>query len=130
MKKQRGMTFIGVVLLVAGIVFVAVIGMKLMPAYLEFIAVKKAVAKIQNDPSFGNMTIKEIQDSFYKSSVMDDIHSVTAEDVVVQKNESGKPVILVEYQKVVPLVGNLSALLDFSASTESGRKAATATEVE
>lgn len=34
MNKQRGMTFIGTVLMVAGIVFVAVIGMKMVPAYL------------------------------------------------------------------------------------------------
>ena len=34
MRKQQGMTFIGLVLMIAGIVFVAVIGMKLTPAYL------------------------------------------------------------------------------------------------
>jgi hypothetical protein len=124
MHKQRGMTFIGVVLLVATIVFVAVVGMKLTPAYLEFIAVNKAVAKIQNDPAFSTMTNKDIQDSFYKSSIMDDIHTITQEDLQIGKDSAGKPVLTIEYQKVIPIVANVSALLDFHVSTESGRKAA------
>ena len=63
MNKQRGMTFIGVVLLVAIIVFVATIAIKLTPAYLEFFAVKKVVQKIKNEPSFATMGKKEIMDS-------------------------------------------------------------------
>lgn len=130
MKKQRGMTFIGVVLLVAVIVFLATIAIKLTPAYLEFFAVKKVVQKIQNEPSFSSMGQKEIMDSFYKSASVDNISSVQEENITIEKTEGGKPVLTIEYQKVIPIVANVSALLDFSASTESGRKAATAAEVE
>ena len=130
MKKQRGMTFIGVVLLVAVIVFVATIAIKLTPAYLEFFAVKKVVQKIQNDPSFSSMGQKEIMDSFYKSASIDNIGSVQEENITIEKMEGGKPVLTIEYQKVIPIMANVSALLDFSASTDSGRKAPAAAEVE
>lgn len=124
MHKQRGMTFIGVVLLVAVIVFVATIAIKLTPAYLEFFAVKKVVQKIQNEPSFATMGPKEIMDSFYRSASVDNIGSVKEEHITIEKTESGKPVLTIEYQKVIPIVANVSALLDFHMSTESGRKAA------
>lgn len=124
MHKQRGMTFIGVVLLVAVIVFVATIAIKLTPAYLEFFAVKKVVQKIQKDPSFAGMGQKEIMDSYYRSASIDNIGSVQEENITIEKTESGTPVITIEYQKVIPIVANVSALLDFHVSTESGRKAA------
>lgn len=124
MHKQRGMTFIGVVLLVAVIVFVATIAIKLTPAYLEFFAVKKVVQKIQKDPAFAGMGQKEIMDSYYRSASIDNIGSVQEENITIEKTESGAPIITIEYQKVIPIVANVSALLDFHVSTESGRKAA------
>lgn len=130
MHKQRGMTFIGVVLLVAIIVFVATIAIKLTPAYLEFFAVQKVVQKIQNDPSFASMGQKEIINSFYSSASIQNITSVKEENITIEKAEGGKPIVTIEYQKVIPIVANVSALLDFSASTEPGHKPAPAAAVE
>ncbi|OAM52581.1 DUF4845 domain-containing protein [Methylovorus sp. MM2] len=117
MQKQRGMTFIGLVLIIACVVFVAVIGMKLVPAYLEYFAVKKAILKIGNEPNFKDMTQKEIAESFTKSAIIDNIREVAGSDLVVSQDDSGKPVVSVDYQQVVPLIGNVSALLDFSVTT-------------
>lgn len=119
MRKQQGMTFIGLVLTIAGIVFVAVIAMKLTPAYLEFLSVKKAITKIANDPSFSSMSTKEIQSQFDRTAAIDDIKVIKGADLEVLKEEGGKPVVTAEYQAVVPLVANVSALLDFTASTDT-----------
>jgi hypothetical protein len=122
MRKQHGMTFIGLVSVIAIIVFVAVIGMKLTPAYLEFMSVKKAIAKIANDPGFSGMSKRDIMDAFDKSATIDDIKSVKGSDLQIAKGEAdaqGKPVVSVEYQAVVPLIANVSALLDFETSTDT-----------
>ena len=126
MHKQRGMTFIGVVLLVAVIVFVAVIAMKLTPAYLEFMSVKNTMTKISKDPNFGSMSNKEIMDSFLKSAVIEDIKSIDAKDLQIMKDSSGKPLVIAEYQVLVPLMGNVTALLDFKASTDPAQSASVA----
>ena len=126
MHKQRGMTFIGVVLLVAAIVFVAVIAMKLTPAYLEFMSVKKTMTKISKEPNFPTMNNKEIQASFDRSAVIDDIRSVTGKDLEIGKSTSGSPVVTADYQVLVPLMGNVSALLDFKASTDPAQSASVA----
>lgn len=122
MHKQRGMTFLGLVSIVAAIVFVAVIGMKLTPAYLEFISVKKAIAKIANEPGFASMSKKDIIDEFDRSATIDDIKVVKGSDLEIAKGEAdtqAKPVVSVEYQAVVPLIANISALLEFETSTET-----------
>ena len=119
MHKQRGITFIGLVFVVAAIVFVAVIGMKLTPAYLEFMSVKKVIAKIAREPSFAEMNKKDIADEFDRGATIDNIKVVQGSDLEITKQDSGKQVVSVQYQAVVPLVANVSALLDFKASTDS-----------
>ena len=44
MKRQRGMGFAGVLAVLVGIIFLAIVGMKMVPAYIEYFAIKKAVA--------------------------------------------------------------------------------------
>lgn len=119
MHKQRGMTFIGLVFTIAAIVFVAVIGMKLTPAYLEFLSVKKAIAKIANDPAFSNMSKKDIVDQFDRSATIDDIKVIKGSDLEIAKEEGGKPVVTADYETVVPLIANVSALLTFKTSTDN-----------
>jgi hypothetical protein len=118
MHKQRGITFIGLVLMIAAGLFILVIAMKLAPAYIEFFNVKNAITKIGNDAGFADMSKKEIVDSFDKSASIDDIQAVQGHDLEVIKDDSGKQVVSIDYQKVVPIFGNVSALIDFSASTD------------
>jgi hypothetical protein len=58
MYKQRGMTFIGLVLIIAGLIFVVSIGIKLYPPYVEFMTIKKAIKRIGSDSGFAEMTPK------------------------------------------------------------------------
>jgi len=118
MNKQRGMTFIGLVAMIAGIVFVAVIAMKLYPAYAEYFAIKKAFAALKTQMDKGEMTDRDIVASFDRQQAIDDFKSVGGKDLVIELDGSGKQVVSVEYSVVTPLVGNVSALVDFSLSTD------------
>ena len=46
MQKQKGMTFIGLMLVVVALVCIALVGVKVTPAYIEFFGVKKIIEKI------------------------------------------------------------------------------------
>ena len=116
LKKQQGMTFIGAIFVIASIVFFAMLGLKLVPAYLEFMNIKNAVKKLGNDASFNSMSKKELSNAFDRSSQIDDFTSVTGADLQVAKTDGGN-VVSVKYQKMIPLFANASVLLDFNATT-------------
>ena len=118
MRAQKGFTFWTLSLTVLSIVFVAIIGMKLVPAYIEYFTIKRVMIKIKNEIAGKPMSNNEIKMSFDHSSTIDDIKSVKPEDLEIAKNADGITTVSVDYQVVVPLVGNVSALLDFQASTE------------
>lgn len=117
MNKQRGMTFISLVLMVAGIVFIAVIAMKLYPAYSEYFAIKKAFASLKTQMASAEMSKADIVAAFDRQQAIDDFKSVSGKDLVIEKSADGM-VVSVEYSVVEPLMGNVSALVDFSLSTD------------
>ena len=107
-NKQTGMTFIGLVLVIAVVVCVGVVGMKVAPAYGEFMNVKKAVKKAAGEAD----NKKDIAASFDRTAQIDNIESVKGADLVINNG-----VASVEYQKVIPIVANASILLDFNATS-------------
>jgi Domain of unknown function (DUF4845) len=90
------------------VVCIAVVGMKVAPAYGEFANIKKAVKRAAGEAD----NKKDIAASFDKAAQIDNIESVKGADLVVNNG-----IASVEYQKVIPIVANASILLDFNATS-------------
>ena len=110
LKKQQGMTFIGLVLIIAAIVFFAVLAMKIAPAYMEFMSVKNAIKKAANSADVTSK--KEVAQAFDKSASIDNITVVKGSDLNVENG-----VVSAEYQVLIPIVANASVRLDFNATS-------------
>ncbi len=115
MRRQRGMGVLAIFSILAIIVFGAIVTMKAVPVYLEFFAIKKAFNALKEEAKEG--TTKQIKDRFNARATIDDIKSITANDLEIGK-EGGKTVVSASYQRVVPLFANVSLLFDFAASTQ------------
>ena len=115
-NKQSGMTFIGLVLVIAAVVFIAIIGIKVTPAYLEFFSIKKIINKIGHEGNFAQMSKKEITDEFDNGANISYVTVIKSSDLTIEKNDAGN-LVKAEYQVVLPIVANASILLDFSTST-------------
>jgi len=115
-KNQQGMTFFGVIFVGMVLVFGAILVMKLIPPYLEFWSVQKIIGVMAKDSSLPGMTPGEIRVSFEKRAMIDNVKVIKGSDLEISKN-SGTNVVIANYSVVVPIVGNLSALMEFQAST-------------
>src|SRR4051812_42997879 len=92
LKHQQGATFLGMAIIAGILIFAAIIGMKMVPAYIEFMSVKK-VLHAMNQDSLSTMSKKEIKDSYNRRASIDDIKSVTSDDLVIEKDETGAAVV-------------------------------------
>ncbi|MDO9150208.1 MAG: DUF4845 domain-containing protein [Methylotenera sp.] len=115
-KSQQGATLLGMLIVGVFVVFIALIVMKVTPAYIEFMSVKK-VLKAMNQESLSTMTSKEIKDSFNKRASTSYVEVVRGSDLVIEKGASGT-VVTVNYEVVKPIIGNVSVLIDFSARSD------------
>jgi hypothetical protein len=120
MRRQRGLGFAGVLTLMVAIVFLAVIGMKLVPAYLEFFTIKKAVTgMVQSGELRGTSSVGDVRKAFERRQAVDDFSAIGPNDLEVTK-EGNEIVISFAYEKRIPLFYNISVLIDFAGSSKPG----------
>lgn len=120
MKKQQGITLIGMFFIAFLVVCSAIAAAKLTPAYIEFWSVKKIFNAMASDPELKTMSIKQIRESYDKRASIDNITNLAGKDLEISK-DGGETVVEGSYSVKVPLAGNLSAWMDFSASARLGK---------
>jgi Domain of unknown function (DUF4845) len=114
-KKQVGATMLGMLFIGGLLVFVALLAMKIFPAYQEFFSVKKIVRNMNKD-SLSAMSKGEIIASFNKRVEADYVTVIKGSDLSIGKNSAGETEVTAKYQVVTPLFGNISAQIDFETN--------------
>jgi len=117
MNRQRGMGILGIFVVLVVVVIGAITVMRVVPAYIEFMAVKKVLAAMGAGGDLEKPSVKEIRDAFDRRAGIDNITSVKGEDLDVAK-EGTRTVVNANYSTKIPLVANVSLLLEFNASTQ------------
>lgn len=117
LKKQAGATLLGMLFVGAMLFFVAIIAMKLFPAYQEYFSVKTVMRAMNKEP-LSSMSKKEIQDSFDKRANTSYITVIHGTDLIMGKNSAGETTVSAQYQVITPLFGNISVMMDFDASPD------------
>ncbi|HXC41869.1 MAG TPA: DUF4845 domain-containing protein [Burkholderiales bacterium] len=115
LRRQRGVSFMGLIIGAVIVIFLALLGLKVAPAYIEYFSVKKAVTGIASSPD-AKGTVGDIRKSFDKRAQIDDITVVSGADLEVSK-EGSDVVISFAYPKKVPLFANVSLYFDFAGSS-------------
>ena len=115
MQHQRGLSLIGLIVTLAILAFLAIAAAKLLPAYVEYFAVKKIFAAMdQNGETKG--TVAEIRRHYETRNAIEDVKSVTGTDLEITK-QGPDTIMSANWSVKVPLYGNVSACIDFSVST-------------
>ncbi len=115
-SRQHGVTLTGLLLWSVVIIVITIFGMRLIPAYIEFAAVKRAMVATASDPALKEAGISALRQGFNKRASIDDIKSVAGKDLVIEK-QNNQVVIRASYTVKKPLFANISLLIDFEASS-------------
>lgn len=116
MHKQKGVTLTGLLFWSVILVFVALLGFKIGPAYFEYFSIRQQFKAIANDPAMRAGIRGEIEMAFYNRAVIENITAVTRPDLEIEKDADGL-VISAHYSVRVPLFGNISACMDFNPTS-------------
>lgn len=121
-RRQRGLSLIGLIFFGMIAVALLMLGFKVVPAAVEYIAVERAVQKIKNEGS----TVGEIRAAFDRYATIDDITSISGRDLDITK-EGDQVVVSYAYEKRIPVMDHVWLVIDFSGSTrDRARKPAAA----
>jgi len=105
-QRQKGISSVGWIA-VAGIFGLLLITFfKVFPFYYENYRVKSAMEALRLDESVDSKSKREIWQSLNKRLYVNDVKSVTREDVTMERKD-GKTTVTVSYEKEDDYIGNL-----------------------
>lgn len=116
-SRQRGVSMIGFLFFAVIAIMLAMLAMKLVPAYIEFFSVKKVLSTMGQDTDLRSKSNAEIRSDFSRRASVAYVTEVKPEDLSIDRR-GGVPVISADYAFRTKLIGNVSLVVDFSASSD------------
>jgi hypothetical protein len=118
MRKQRGLSLMGLLLVSFAFILVVLLGLRIGPAYIEFFKIKKATTGMVASGDARRLDVPGIRAYFDKRATIDDFEAISGRDLEITKDSSGEVVLSFAYQKEIKLFGNISLLINFSGSSQ------------
>ena len=112
LRRQQGMTTLGVVILVAFIGIFAFAVMRLVPVYLNHMKVASIVSGVVQEFDGAGATSNIIRRSISNRFDIEMVSEIHAKDVTVTKVNGGYEVAAV-YSHKAPFIANISFVVDF-----------------
>ena len=125
---ESGVSLSGLIVVLVVLGALALVAIKVTPAFLEYRAVKNAIVKAKADAGSGS--VREIQQAFDRNAGVNDVSSISGRDLVITR-DGGSTEISFDYEKKVPLTGSISLTFNFDGTTDpSGANAAEADKAD
>ena len=114
-RKQGGLTLIGFMIVLAMVIFVAFIGMKIVPIYMEYYSVVSAMNGVAKERGSANYSPYDI-----RVKVLNRLYvSYSAENVKekhIKLTRSNGVHLRIAYEVRKPVIGNLDVVAKFDRS--------------
>ncbi|MGZ0018510.1 DUF4845 domain-containing protein [Nitrosomonas sp. wSCUT-2] len=117
LRKQSGMSLSDLLLWSVVIVVLAISALRVAPAYFEYYSIKRNLSAIMKETDPQAPELQQIRMSFAKRATVDNIKSISAQDIQMKK-ENGRIILSAKYTAKMPLVANISLHIDFQAESD------------
>ncbi len=118
-NRQRGVTFIGWIVLLTPLAIVGYAGMRLAPVYLNYMKVVRALSLVASDGS-GHGDPNSIRTTIDKHFEIDMVDYPTSRDIKVTKSANGGYDVEASYDDEAPLFANISLHVVFDKIVHTG----------
>ncbi len=111
-NKQRGLSLIGLMILLAIAGFIGLLGLKVLPTFTEYRAILNAIKEAKANST----TVRDAQMSFDKNASASYIESISSKDLIIGREDGGLEISFA-YDKKIPLFGPASLLIEYAGTT-------------
>ncbi len=115
-KKQRGMTMLSWMVVLGIAVFFILIGIKMVPTYMENRALRQVLTSMTNDIRVRQMSPAEMKKNFIKRLKINSVYDFNKDAIKIKKEKFGTR-FSVDYEVRKPVAGNVYIVMTFSDST-------------
>ena len=112
MRRQAGMTTLGLAVMVVFAGLFVFAGLRLMPVYLNYMKVSGVVSGVQKEFDGTSATRSSIRGSIASRFDIEMISVIVAKDIKVNKVDGGHEIVAT-YSHKAPFIANISFVVDF-----------------
>ena len=123
-RTQRGITMLGFLITLSIVIFFAYCAMKIVPMYIEFYSVKKALASLASENRADSVSKEKLRESFGRYMKIDYVSTVKPEMLKIESTDAGYR-LLMDYERRETLLANLDVVGKFRAEQAVTRGTAT-----
>ena len=121
MHRQRGLTLIGVIIVLAVAGFFGYLIMRVFPVYSEYYGVVSAMKALQAEPGVANMPPERIRDLLDRKFYIGYVKNVQPNNVKIRR-QGGNYLLTVSYEVRDKLIYNLDYIATFNKTVNLTRK--------
>ena len=115
-RRQSGLSMIGFLFVVVVLLVVAIVGFRVLPSYIEYFSVRSALIQSMSETQDLNNP-GELRKLFQRRADAGYIESVGGGDIALRK-DGGHWVATLAWTRKLPLVSNVSLLIEFETKAE------------
>ena len=112
-NRQRGATFIGMVIIILILGSGLYAGIRLVPVYLEYTKVARALEQVRDEEAGNDTTVQMIRNALERRWDVEDIESIGWKEIDIRKVDGGFEVEA-DYSVERPFAGNVYLLTKFN----------------
>ena len=114
-RKQRGLTLIGFVIVLSMVIFVAFIGMQIGPIYMEYYSVVSAMNGVASERGSANLSPFDIRVKIHNRLYVSNT-SYNIKDNNIKITRANGVHLRIAYEVRKPVIGNLDVVAKFDRS--------------
>ena len=111
-RKQKGMSITSWIVLIAVALFVVLLGVRMVPSYMEFYSMSEILESLKDDPQYRKVAPKELRKIFNRRIDINSIYDFDQKYLKIDRSK-GKTSMILDYEIRKPVAGNVSVLMHF-----------------
>ncbi len=116
-SKQRGASFLAWLLVVAAVAGAAVLGLRLIPHYIDYRTILSVVDALPQD-RVHTMSKAEIREALHKRFLINNIRDLKVRDVIEIDRKREATILLLSYEVREDLIFNIDLVISFDQRLE------------
>lgn len=111
-NKQQGMSFIGILVIIAVISFFGMIGLTIIPSYITHYSIKKVLLQLEDDRGMDKKSPAEIRKLLKRRFRINNVYDFDPKNITFTKKKDGMEV-RIAYEVREHVIGNVDIVLTF-----------------
>lgn len=111
--SQKGLSLLGWMVVLAIVAFLASTAFKIIPHYLDYYSIEKAITSVETDKAADVRSVPEFYSYVDKALTINNIRDLKLQDAMDVQLEDNEFRVHLKYEKREPLVENLDLVVHF-----------------